>query len=192
MRQGVTVRTKRKTLASFHFTVSNGVLGTESITCDLSKTFGRPQQNCAHVMTVTLSLHVTNFIAISWAQFKPEHSKLWSNFEFDRNLVSGTGARTRLHWVNANFTPFFAIDLDGFSGKYWIRLHLFYDETHPWGHISRPTWLEQMMYPYFIMTICSYASQYMIMRQPINSTYITLLFGSINRHCVETSQINTP
>ena len=176
------VRTKRKTFASFQFAFSNGVLGTDSITCDLSKTFGRSQQNCAHVTTVTLSLHMTNFIAISWAHFKPEHSKWWSNFEFDWNPVSGTGARTRLHWVNANFTPFFAIDLDGFSRQYWIRLHLFYYKTHHWRHISRPIRLEQMMYPYFIMTICSYASQYMTMRQLINSTYIPLLFRSINRH----------
>ena len=29
--------------------------------------------------------------------FKPEHGKFWSNFEFDRNIVSGTGAWSVLH-----------------------------------------------------------------------------------------------
>ena len=29
---------------------------------------------------------------IGRGHFKPEHCKFWSNFEFDRNMVSGTGA----------------------------------------------------------------------------------------------------
>ena len=32
---------------------------------------------------------------IGWSDFKLEHSKFWSNFEFDRNNLSGTGA-----WFN--------------------------------------------------------------------------------------------
>ena len=36
--------------------------------------------------------HVQNIIVIGWAYFKLEHSKLWSNFEFDQNVVSGTAA----------------------------------------------------------------------------------------------------
>ena len=33
-----------------------------------------------------------NFFVIGWAYFKLEHTKFLSNFEFDRNIVSGTGA----------------------------------------------------------------------------------------------------
>ena len=54
--------------------------------------FGQSQWNFAHVMTVTLSWHVQNFIVIGWAHFKPEHYKFWSNFKFDRNIINGTGA----------------------------------------------------------------------------------------------------
>ena len=50
------------------------------------------QWNFAHVTTVTLSRRVQNFVVIGWGHFKPEHCKFWSNFEFDRNIVSGTGA----------------------------------------------------------------------------------------------------
>ena len=32
------------------------------------------------------------FAVIGWSYFKLEHSKFWSNFEFDRNIVSGTDA----------------------------------------------------------------------------------------------------
>ena len=51
------------------------------------------QRNFAHVTTVTLSWRVQNFVVIGRVNFKPEHCKFWSNFEFDRNIISGTGAR---------------------------------------------------------------------------------------------------
>ena len=53
----------------------------------------RSQRNFAHVTTGTLSWRVQNFVLIGGVHFKPEHCKLWSNFEFDRNIVSGTGTR---------------------------------------------------------------------------------------------------
>ena len=37
-----------------------------------------------------------NFIVIGWAYFKLEQSKFLSNFEFDQNNVSGTGARSQM------------------------------------------------------------------------------------------------
>ena len=49
------------------------------------------------VDTVWLSWLVQNFVVIVWAYFKPEHTKSWSNFEFDRNTVSGTGTWSK--WV---------------------------------------------------------------------------------------------
>ena len=33
-----------------------------------------------------------NFIVFSWAHFKSEYCKFWSNFKFDPNIVSGMGA----------------------------------------------------------------------------------------------------
>ena len=53
----------------------------------------RLQRNFAHVTTtVTLSWRVQNFVVIGKLHFKLEHCKIWSDFEFDRNIVSGTGA----------------------------------------------------------------------------------------------------
>ena len=52
--------------------------------------FGQSQRNLAHITTVALLWCVQDFVAIGWAHFKPEHSKLWLNFEFDGNLISGT------------------------------------------------------------------------------------------------------
>ena len=67
------------------------------------------QRNFAHVTTVELELsswRVQNFIVIGYIYFKLEHSKFWSNFEFDRNIVSGMGAR--FSW---NF-PIWPLDLE--------------------------------------------------------------------------------
>ena len=60
----------------------------------VENTLNRSQRNFAHVMTVTLSWRVQNFILIGQVHFKPEHWRFWSSFEFDRNIASGTGART--------------------------------------------------------------------------------------------------
>ena len=69
--------------------------------------FGRSQRNFAHVVTVTLSWHVQNLVVIGWSYFEWEHSKIWSNFKFDRNLVSGMGAELRmmrLWWYYVHFS----------------------------------------------------------------------------------------
>ena len=50
------------------------------------------QRNFAHITIVTLPWHVHNFISIGREHSKLGHLKFWSNFEFDRNIVSGTGA----------------------------------------------------------------------------------------------------
>ena len=61
----------------------------------------------AHVTIVTLSWRVQNYVAIGGANFKPEHFKFWCHFEFDRNIVSGTGAWTMgyLLWVFVKKIP---------------------------------------------------------------------------------------
>ena len=47
----------------------------------------------AHVTTVSLSWRVQNIVVIGWIYLKLERSEFSSNFEFDRNMLSGTGAR---------------------------------------------------------------------------------------------------
>ena len=46
------------------------------------------------ITTVTLSWRVQSLFVICYTYSKLEHSKFWSNFEFDQNSVNGTGART--------------------------------------------------------------------------------------------------
>ena len=55
--------------------------------------FIRSQWSFAHLITVTLSWRVQNFVVIDWVHFKPEQCEFGSNFEFDRSTVSRTGAR---------------------------------------------------------------------------------------------------
>ena len=45
------------------------------------------------ISTVELSWRVQNFVVVGRVYFELEPCKFWSNFEFDRNIVSGTGAR---------------------------------------------------------------------------------------------------
>ena len=61
----------------------------------------RSQRNFASVTTVTLSWRVQNVFVIGLWYFQSEHSKCWSNFELDRNIVSGTGARSSLVQIMA-------------------------------------------------------------------------------------------
>ena len=59
----------------------------------VSNIFDRSQRYCAHVTTVTLSWRVQNIVVIDRVCFTLECFEVWSNFEFDRNMLSGTGAR---------------------------------------------------------------------------------------------------
>ena len=61
----------------------------------------RSQRHFAHVTTVTLSVRAPNSVVIGRMHFKPEHWKFWSNFEFDRNIVSGTGVAVNCQHVGA-------------------------------------------------------------------------------------------
>ena len=64
---------------------------------------GRSQRYFAHVTTVSLSWRVQNIVVIGRVYSKLDHSECSSNFEFDRNMLSGTGARPSKHatisWV---------------------------------------------------------------------------------------------
>ena len=54
----------------------------------------RSQRYFAHVTTVTLSWRVQNIVVIGRAYFTLDCFEFSSNFEFDRNMLSGTGARS--------------------------------------------------------------------------------------------------
>ena len=53
---------------------------------------GRSQRYLAHVTTVSLSWRVQNIVVIGRVYSKLERSEFSSNFEFDRNMLSGTGS----------------------------------------------------------------------------------------------------
>ena len=60
----------------------------------VSNILDRSQRYFAHVTTVTLSWRVQNIVVIGRVHFTLECFEFSSNFEFDRNMLSGTGART--------------------------------------------------------------------------------------------------
>ena len=59
----------------------------------VSNILNRSQRYFAHVTTVTLSWRVQNIVVIGRVYFTLECFEFSSNFEFDRNMLSGTGAR---------------------------------------------------------------------------------------------------
>ena len=65
----------------------------------VSNILDRSQRYFAHVTTVTLSWRVQNIVVIGRVYFTLECFEFSSNFEFDRNMLSGTGAR--LNQVNS-------------------------------------------------------------------------------------------
>ena len=62
----------------------------------VSNILDRSQRYFAHVTTVTLSWRVQNIVVIGRVYFTLECFEFSSNFEFDRNMLSGTGAWTEL------------------------------------------------------------------------------------------------
>ena len=58
----------------------------------VSNIFDRSQRYFAHVTTVTLSWRVQNILVIGRVYFTLECFEFSSNFEFDRNMLSGTGS----------------------------------------------------------------------------------------------------
>ena len=58
----------------------------------VSNIFDRWQRYFAHVTTVRLSWRVQNIVVIGCVYFTLECFEFSSNFEFDRNMLSGTGA----------------------------------------------------------------------------------------------------
>ena len=76
----------------------------------VSNILNRPQRYFAHVTTVTLSWRVQNIVVISRKHFTLECLEFSSNFEFDRNMLSGTGARS-----GTSFTDEFSVEIKIFD-----------------------------------------------------------------------------
>ena len=66
----------------------------------VSNIFDRSQRYFAHVTTVTLSWRVQNIVVIGRVYFTLECFEFSSNFEFDRNMLSGTGAMSKINYGN--------------------------------------------------------------------------------------------
>ena len=69
---------------------------------------------------------VHNFVVIGWEYFKLQHSKFLSNFEFDWNYISGTGARWvyryigKAHYRHRDLACFVFINPDVMTWKCFI------------------------------------------------------------------------
>ena len=71
----------------------------------VSNRFDQSQRYFAHVTTVTLSWRVQNIVVIGRVYFTLECFEFSSNFEFDRNMLSGTGAWWKDHALLLNSSP---------------------------------------------------------------------------------------
>ena len=89
--------------------------------------FSRLQWNFVHNRTVTLLWIVQNFVVIGWSHFKPQHSKFWSNFEFDWNTDSGTCARSVILYGCHEVTMSLNLIISKcthhtmYNGSWWVR-----------------------------------------------------------------------
>ena len=63
----------------------------QNLQCSGLKWICGSQRNFSHV-----TWRVQDFVVVGQVYFKLEYSKCWSNFEFDRNIVSRMGARSAL------------------------------------------------------------------------------------------------
>ena len=84
----------------------------------VSNILDRTQRYFAHVTTVTLSWRVQNIVVIGRVYLALECFEFSSNFEFDRNMLSGTGARCL---VEINFCVFTGIIAKSCFLLWWQR-----------------------------------------------------------------------
>ena len=103
----------------------------------VSNIFDRSQRYFVHVTTVTLSWRVQNIVVVGRVYFTLECFEFSSNFEFDRNMLCGTGAW--LHWkISLNL----AINAHGSNGSSLVRCKsitwtvTIYFQKDPWEQTS--------------------------------------------------------
>ena len=93
------VRTRRPSHEAYFDRIRNLMKIQNSLVLNI---LDRPQRYFAHVTTVTLSWPVQNIVVIGHIHFTLECFEFSSNFEFDRNMLSGTGARWGMSlWVHS-------------------------------------------------------------------------------------------
>ena len=90
----------------------------------VSNILKRSQRYFAHVTTVTLSWRVQNIVVIGRVYFTLECFEFSSNFEFDRNMLSGTGAmfmvlKMYCIWTPVSVTGLLMLNLFGIS-RVWL------------------------------------------------------------------------
>ena len=100
----------------------------------VSNILDRSQRYFAHLTTVTLSWRVQNIVVIGRVCFTLECFEFSSNFEFDRNMLSGTGARAAdaLAWC-VLVEPLIWYDTN--SEQIFYRLLSSYSKTRPMWHM---------------------------------------------------------
>ena len=90
----------------------------------VSNILDRSQRYFAHVTTVTLSWRVQNIVVIGRVYFTLECFEFSSNFEFDRNMLSGTGAWSN-NSINSSNTPAWPHQIRGVLGINLFKLRNF-------------------------------------------------------------------
>ena len=92
---------------------------------------GRSQLYFAHVKTVSLSWRVQNIVVIGRVYSKLERSDFSSNFEFDRNMLSGTGARWCCKMCEIRLSI-----LNNISRSKYVTKHYWYPDKF-WANMSK-------------------------------------------------------
>ena len=97
----------------------------------VSNILDRSQRYFAHVTTVTLSWRVQNIVVMGRVYFTLECFEFSSNFEFDRNMLSGTGTRAAsCPWLFIHASLLF---LPQTLNYHWISgSHAWYPVTDSW------------------------------------------------------------
>ena len=90
----------------------------------VSNWFDQSQRYFAHVTTVILSWRVQNIVVIGRVYSKLERSEFSSNFEFDRNMFSGTGAwpanmTVAIRWSKIRFIPIMGSYTGTIAPSFW-------------------------------------------------------------------------
>ena len=124
----------------------------------VSNILDRSQRYFAHVTTVTLSWRVQNIVVIGRVYFTLDCFEFSSNFEFDRNMLSGTGAR--YHYLckwnrQVVWTIFVWMSSLTIVASYWFHNQLLSHPivTHKWLIRHKETLFWECIY--FLQLCCA-------------------------------------
>ena len=109
----------------------------------VSNILDRSQRYFAHVTTVTLSWRVQNIVVIGRVYFTLDCFEFSSNFEFDRNMLSGTGARSGHNYAHVTTAELSwhvqNCDLKG-SSESCHKAKIIFTKFKLWDHKSLVKW----------------------------------------------------